>query len=66
MEGSVMNGQNWRTASYSSENGGECVEVGDRGHSVLVRDTKERHLSDTRTMLAVPAKAWSEFLKSIR
>jgi hypothetical protein len=33
---------NWREASYSSNGGGECVEVADHGNRVLVRDTKDR------------------------
>jgi hypothetical protein len=61
-----MNGRNWRKASYSSENGGECVEVGDGVRSVVVRDTKERNLRNTRTVLTVPSAAWSDFLKSVR
>ena len=31
----------WRKASYSSNGGGNCVEVG-KGDRVLVRDTKGR------------------------
>ena len=33
---------NWRTASYSGANGGECVEVASAADAVLVRDTKNR------------------------
>ena len=29
----------WRKASYSGGNGGACVEVGQHGGSVLVRDS---------------------------
>jgi hypothetical protein len=32
----------WRTASYSSNGGGNCVEVADHGNRVLVRDTQSR------------------------
>ena len=32
----------WRKASYSSNGGGECVEVGEAWRGVLVRDTKDR------------------------
>jgi Domain of unknown function (DUF397) len=33
---------NWRTASYSSNGGGNCVEVADHKDRVLVRDTQVR------------------------
>ncbi|MET8092988.1 DUF397 domain-containing protein [Micromonospora sp. NPDC005220] len=36
-------GPQWRTATYSSTNGGSCVEVADNLPGVvLVRDTKDR------------------------
>jgi uncharacterized protein DUF397 len=36
-----MEAMSWRKSTYSSGNGGECVEVADHAKSVLVRDTKE-------------------------
>jgi hypothetical protein len=33
---------NWRKSTYSSGNGGECVEIADHANRVLVRDTKDR------------------------
>ena len=33
---------NWRAASYSSNGGGNCVEVTDHRDRVLVRDTQAR------------------------
>ena len=33
---------NWRKSSYSSGNGGECVEVASAAETVAVRDTKQR------------------------
>jgi hypothetical protein len=32
----------WRKSSYSSGNGGNCVEVGGVPGAVLVRDTKDQ------------------------
>lgn len=61
-----MSGQNWRKASYSSENGGECIEVADGTRSVLVRDTKERNLGNARTVLNVTPEAWAAFTGSLR
>ena len=34
---------NWRKASYSSGNGGDCVEVGNALRVVAVRDSKDSH-----------------------
>jgi hypothetical protein len=33
---------NWRTSSYSSGNGGQCVEVATSPAAVGVRDSKDR------------------------
>jgi hypothetical protein len=46
----------WRKASYS-DNGGNCVEVGDDAGRVLVRDTKDR----TGPMLRFTPRAWRRF-----
>jgi hypothetical protein len=32
----------WRKSSYSGTQGGNCVEVAERGGMILVRDTKDR------------------------
>jgi hypothetical protein len=34
-----MNENRWRKSTYSSPNGGNCVEVADRDHHVMARDT---------------------------
>ncbi len=52
----------WRKTSYSSGNGGNCVEVGQATEAVAVRDTKDR---DGAT-LDVPAEAWRAFTARIR
>jgi len=51
----------WRKSSYSG-NGGQCVEVGEAGSAVAVRDTTNR---DGGT-LAFTASAWATFLGSVR
>lgn len=56
----------WRKASYSGGNGGSCIEVGDAPRSVIVRDTKQQHLGDARTVLSFDAKAWRRFIASVR
>lgn len=53
---------NWRTASYSSNGGGECVEVADAARAILVRDSKDRDGAN----LSFPAETWQEFTTSLR
>ena len=53
---------NWRKASYSGANGGECVEVAGTAGAVMVRDTKNR---DGET-LSVPASAWQAFVAGVK
>ncbi|MEN3611506.1 DUF397 domain-containing protein [Plantactinospora sp. ZYX-F-223] len=54
-----MTGARWRTASRSSNNGGDCVEVADNlPGRVLVRDSKDR---DGGTLSFGPA-AWRAFV----
>ena len=53
---------NWRTASYSGSNGGECVEVASTDEAVLVRDTKNR----AGATLSVPANAWQAFIAAMK
>ncbi|CAL9288056.1 DUF397 domain-containing protein [Streptomyces sp. SudanB66_2053] len=49
----------WRTSSYSSGEGGQCVEVAVRPHVVHVRDSKDV----ARPSLAVDAAAWDAFVR---
>ena len=55
-------GLNWRTASRSGANGGQCVEVGQDGGAVLVRDTKKRDLGQ----MAVTADEWRVFVTEVK
>jgi hypothetical protein len=48
----------WVRSSYSSEEGGECVEVAVCPHLVHVRDSKDI----ARCGLAVDAEAWAAFV----
>jgi hypothetical protein len=52
----------WRKSSYSSGNGGQCVEAGHVPGAVLVRDTKARNGG----ALAFTADAWRAFTGSLR
>jgi hypothetical protein len=53
---------NWRTASYSGANGGECVEVASVADAVMMRDTKDRNGGT----LTVPASAWRAFIAATK
>jgi hypothetical protein len=53
---------NWRKSTYSSANGGECVELASGQDAVLVRDTTNR---DGLT-LSVAAGTWTAFLNTLR
>jgi Domain of unknown function (DUF397) len=53
---------NWRTSSYSSGGGGQCVEASSAGGAVMVRDSTDHDGS----MLAISAAAWSQFLTHVR
>jgi hypothetical protein len=55
-------GQTWRTAGYTGNGGGNCVEVGHAAGVIVVRDTKDRG----GLMLNVPADAWASFITSLK
>lgn len=52
---------NWRKSSYSSGNGGECVEVASTG-VVLVRDTTDR----SGPVVAFTTAAWEAFTAKMK
>jgi len=52
----------WRKSSYS-DNGGNCVEVADDTHYVLVRDTKDHGRGP---VLSFPAGTWRRFADRIK
>jgi Domain of unknown function (DUF397) len=52
---------NWRKASYSGTNGGNCVEVGS-SRTVVVRDTADRK----GPFLVVKAGDWRSFIENIK
>ena len=51
----------WRKSSYSNGNNGECVEVALNTELVGVRDSKAPAFGE----LAVPAEAWTTFLRKL-
>ena len=52
----------WRTASYSGNGGGTCVEVGQDRSGVLVRDTEDR----TGPALGFTPGAWRRFADQVK
>jgi hypothetical protein len=52
----------WRKASYSSSNGGACVEVALAGDTVAVRDSKG--LEGPR--LAIARSDWNAFTRALK
>jgi hypothetical protein len=52
----------WRKSSYSTSNGGNCVEVGEARRGVLVRDTKDR----TGPVLRFSPAAWRRFAEQVK
>ena len=54
---------NWRTSSYSSGNGGECVEVASPEGAVAVRDTKQ---NGAGPVLRFAPEAWRRFAYGVK
>ncbi|WP_338484323.1 DUF397 domain-containing protein [Streptomyces sp. SCSIO 75703] len=58
-----LNSVQWRTSSYSSGNGGECVEVATGPRSLIpVRDSK----NPEGPVLLIGARAWAPFLSGLK
>jgi hypothetical protein len=52
----------WRTSSYSGNNGGQCIEVGNASHVIAVRDSKDRQ----GPMLAFDPQDWQRFTERVK
>jgi hypothetical protein len=52
----------WRVATYTGGGGGNCVEVGDTDHVIIIRDSKDR----TGGTLTFPATTWQAFANSLK
>jgi hypothetical protein len=62
MEGTAHFVTTWRKSTYSGGNGSDCVEVGDSGPAVMVRDTKDR----AGAALTFGPDAWLRFAAAIK
>jgi Domain of unknown function (DUF397) len=52
----------WRKSTYSSANGGQCLETASRNGKILIRDTANR---DGAT-LTIPAATWQRFTSTLK
>ena len=52
----------WRKSTYSSTNGGECVEVGTAARTVAVRDSKDPQ----GPALAFTPARWQAFTRTVK
>jgi hypothetical protein len=52
----------WRKATYSSGNGGACIEVGNAGRIVAIRDSKDPH----GPKLGFTPETWRAFTRSLK
>jgi hypothetical protein len=54
---------NWRKSTYSSGQGGQCVEVASAYGHVSVRDTKD---NERGPVLRVSADEWARFARTLK
>jgi hypothetical protein len=52
----------WRKATYSSGNGGNCIEVGTVGRAVAVRDSKD----PDGAKLGFTPESWTAFTRALK
>jgi uncharacterized protein DUF397 len=53
----------WRKSSFSSGNGGNCLEAGNAGPAVAVRDTKQ---NGEGPVLAFGPATWAAFTANLK
>jgi len=53
---------NWRKASYSGTNGGNCVEAGSIADGIAVRDSQDRE----GPKLAFTPRVWRAFIRRMK
>lgn len=59
----MTNELSWRKSSYSGGSGGNCVEVADHDHHVMVRDTKQ---GANGAVLRFSPGAWGRFADQLK
>jgi uncharacterized protein DUF397 len=58
-----MNQIRWRKSTYSSSNGGNCVEVGQATRTIAVRDTRQHGRGP---VLRFTPAAWRRFADQVK
>lgn len=53
----------WRKSSYSGGSGGNCIEVADHDHHMMVRDTKQ---TTAGPVLRFTPAAWRRFADRLK
>lgn len=56
----------FRKSSYSNATGGTCVEVGASRRRIVVRDTKQAHMGDGRTVLQLTREDFRRLTRTIK
>ena len=62
MEGSEFSDDEFRISSFSSGNGGTCIEVAVHADAVAIRDSKD----DDKRTLVFTAKDWDSFVRGVK
>jgi hypothetical protein len=57
-----MNDSRWRKSTYSSSNGGACIEVAAAGGAVAVRDSTDT----SGPVLAFGPQTWAAFAAKVK
>jgi hypothetical protein len=57
-----MTSATWRTSTYSGNNGGNCVEVGNAARVIAVRDSQDPH----GPVLAFDPQHWQQFTDQVK
>lgn len=55
----------WKKSSYSTPQGGNCLETASGSGAVHVRDTKQKDLT-SRTVLQFPSSSWQTFTARLK
>jgi hypothetical protein len=58
-----IDGTSWRKSSHSTGNGGNCVEAGNTGHGVAIRDTKQH---GNGPALRFSPEVWRTFAERVK
>lgn len=61
-----MSDGNWRKSTYSGSGGGNCIEVGETTGAVLIRDTKQTHWAEGRTVLRLTPSNFRRLTSTIK